>query len=251
MRKTPVPNQCLWNSAQWVGSLQPLQGWNKEAVIKAITTAASSASPRWNEWEKIQQDIKSNDIYLDSQVDAIELVYGWVVEYDKSVSFYITTRDGHQHSGSDGEEDFLFREVSYYKSIHEAFQIFAFTIGNNSRIHSVRGLGYLIYQICNAMNVLTCKMMDNARVEGSMVFQANTQEDLEDLEIIEDFLPKPWELAAMEKKSKVTIMLEDSSVAFFKKQAKKYGVSYQAMIRNLLRDYSVKAIAINEKVVLL
>ena len=170
---------------QKISEDQPLKGWNRDAVIKAITNAASQVSTRWNEWEKIQQDIKSNDIYLDSQVDVIELVYGWVVEYDKSVSFYITTKHGYNQNASEAEEDFLFKEVSYYSSIQEAFQIFAFTIGNNSRIHTVRGLGYLIYQICNAMNVLTCKMMDNARVEGSMVFQANTPEDLEDLEIID------------------------------------------------------------------
>ena len=68
-----------------------------------------------------------------------------------------------------------------------------------------------------------------------------TDEKLGDFEIIPDFLPKPWELAAMEKKSKVTIMLEDKSVAFFKRQAKKYGVSYQAMIRNLLQQYALRA----------
>jgi hypothetical protein len=163
----------------------PLKGWNKDAVIKAIVNAASQKATRWNEWEKVQEDIKSNDVYLESQVDVIELVYGWVVEFDKSVSFYITTKNGHLPGTTEAEEEFLFKEVSYYKSVQEAFQIFAFTIGNNARIHSVRGLGYLIYQICNAMNVLTCKMMDNARVEGSMLFQAGTQEDLEDLEIID------------------------------------------------------------------
>lgn len=80
-------------------------------------------------------------------------------------------------------------------------------------------------------------------MKKKIVYEENPWDDVKasDLEIIEDFLPKPWELAAMEKKSKVTIMLEDSSVKFFKQQAKKYGVSYQAMIRNLLRDYSVKA----------
>jgi hypothetical protein len=115
----------------------------------------------------------------------IELVYGWVVEFDKSVSFYITTKNGSDMNNAKGDEEFLFKEVSYYENTNQAFQIFAFTIGNNARIHSVRGLGYLIYQICNAMNVLTCKVMDNARIEGSMVVQATTQEDLEDLEIID------------------------------------------------------------------
>lgn len=164
---------------------EPLKGWNKEAVIKAITTAAGQTDTKWNEWERLQEDLKSNDVYLESAIDMIELIYGWVVEFDKSVSFYITTKSGSDMNTAKGNEEFLFKEVSYYENTNQAFQIFAFTIGNNARIHSVRGLGYLIYQICNAMNVLTCKVMDNARIEGSMVVQATTQEDLEDLEIID------------------------------------------------------------------
>jgi hypothetical protein len=163
----------------------PLKGWDKDAVIKAITTAAGQTDTKWNEWERLEEDLKCNDVYLESAVDMIELVYGWVVEFDKSVSFYITTKSGSDINTAKGNEGFLFKEVSYYENTNQAFQIFSFTIGNNARIHSVRGLGYLIYQICNAMNVLTCKMMDNARIEGSMVIQATTQEDLEDLEIID------------------------------------------------------------------
>lgn len=170
---------------QKVSGDAPLKGWNKDAVTKAITNIASQRNTRWNEWEKIQEDIKSNDIYLESQVDLVELIYGWVVEFDGRVSMYITTKTGASGPFDSDSEDFLFKEVGYYDNINQAFQIFAFTIGNNARIHSVRGLGYLIYQICNAMNVLTCKMMDNARVEGSMLFQAGTQEELEDLEIID------------------------------------------------------------------
>lgn len=68
-----------------------------------------------------------------------------------------------------------------------------------------------------------------------------TDEPLGNFEIIEDFLPKPWELAEMEKKSKVTISLGDSSLKFFKQTAKEHGVSYQAMIRNLLQLYAMKA----------
>ena len=164
---------------------EPLKGWNKGAVIRAITTAAGHTDTKWNEWERLQEDLKCNDVYLESAVDMIELVYGWIVEFDKSVSFYITTKNGSDMNTAKGNEEFLFKEVSYYENTNQAFQIFAFTIGNNARIHSVRGLGYLIYQICNAMNVLTCKVMDNARIEGSMVVQATTQEDLEDLEIID------------------------------------------------------------------
>ena len=68
-----------------------------------------------------------------------------------------------------------------------------------------------------------------------------TDEPLGNFEIIEDFLPKPWELAQMEKKTKVTISLGESSVNYFKALAKEHGVSYQAMIRNLLQLYAMRA----------
>jgi predicted DNA binding CopG/RHH family protein len=51
---------------------------------------------------------------------------------------------------------------------------------------------------------------------------------------IPDFLPSPAELANMDKKEKITINLDKETLDYFKKQAKKYGVPYQAMIRNAL-----------------
>jgi len=64
---------------------------------------------------------------------------------------------------------------------------------------------------------------------------------IDNLKVIDDFLPKPWELADMEKKVKVTITLNESSIKFFKRQAKKFGTPYQAMIRNLLQQYAARA----------
>ena len=59
--------------------------------------------------------------------------------------------------------------------------------------------------------------------------------------IIPDFLPKPWELAQMSRNKKVTITLNEESIDFFKSQAKKFKTPYQAMIRNLLQQYAMRA----------
>ena len=56
--------------------------------------------------------------------------------------------------------------------------------------------------------------------------------------VLKGALPSPHELAQMERKSKVTITLNDESIAFFKQQARKYNTPYQAMIRNLLQQYA-------------
>ncbi len=67
-----------------------------------------------------------------------------------------------------------------------------------------------------------------------------TDESLGKIEIIDDFLPPPEELAFKEENIKVTIALSKSSIDFFKKEAKSRHTSYQAMIRRLLDLYAAK-----------
>jgi len=55
--------------------------------------------------------------------------------------------------------------------------------------------------------------------------------------IIPDFLPSPEEIAMSFKKQKVTILLDQRSVEFLKKQAKQAGAKYQQLMREVLRRY--------------
>jgi len=64
-----------------------------------------------------------------------------------------------------------------------------------------------------------------------------TDEPMGEIEIIEDTFPKPEELVFKKDNAKVTIALSRSSVAFFKREAKKHNTQYQKMIRNLLDEY--------------
>ena len=54
-------------------------------------------------------------------------------------------------------------------------------------------------------------------------------------------LPSPKELAAAEKTQKITLSISAESLRYFKEQAAKYNVPYQAMIRRLLDEYRTKA----------
>lgn len=54
---------------------------------------------------------------------------------------------------------------------------------------------------------------------------------------MEDIFPKPEELVFKKDKTKVTIALSNTSIAFFKREAKKHHTQYQKMIRNLLDEY--------------
>ena len=61
---------------------------------------------------------------------------------------------------------------------------------------------------------------------------------MEEVRVVEDFLPPPEELAFREETVKVTIALSKASLDFFKQEAAKHQVSYQRMIRRLLDEYT-------------
>ena len=65
-----------------------------------------------------------------------------------------------------------------------------------------------------------------------------TDEPLGKLRVVLDFLPSPEELAFRDDTVKVTIALSKSSIAFFKREAKKHNTQYQKMIRRLLDAYT-------------
>ena len=67
-----------------------------------------------------------------------------------------------------------------------------------------------------------------------------TDEPIENVKIVEDFLPSPEDLVFKDKTIKVTIALSKSSVDYFKKVAKLYNTQYQKMIRRLLDEYVSK-----------
>ena len=67
-----------------------------------------------------------------------------------------------------------------------------------------------------------------------------TDEPLEKLQLVDDFLPSPEDLVFKEDNVKVTITLSKSSINFFKKAAKKNHTQYQKMIRSLLDYYTAR-----------
>jgi predicted DNA binding CopG/RHH family protein len=60
------------------------------------------------------------------------------------------------------------------------------------------------------------------------------------MEVIEDFLPPPEELALKQDTVKVTIGLSKPTVEFFKARARRNHTQYQKMIRHLLDLYAAR-----------
>jgi len=158
-------------------------GWDHETVKRAILAASKKTSNTdWDNWELVQREIKANEVYVDSVCEDIEVVHGWVREFDGRVSYYISCL--HPIGGKDGfKENFLFKSRGFYDNIDQAFQIFPFSVGNGGKLYTVRGLGYLIYQICNALDIMHCKLLDNARIGSSLIVQPATVEDMQDMQL--------------------------------------------------------------------
>ena len=65
-----------------------------------------------------------------------------------------------------------------------------------------------------------------------------SDQPLGEIKIVRDFLPPPEKLVLKDETVKITLSLTKSSLAFFKKQAKRHHTQYQKMIRMLLDRYS-------------
>ena len=64
-----------------------------------------------------------------------------------------------------------------------------------------------------------------------------SNEPLNELNLVSDFLPTPQQLSVRNRSTKITISLSTESVNFFKDQANQHDMQYQKMIRQLLDDY--------------
>lgn len=64
-----------------------------------------------------------------------------------------------------------------------------------------------------------------------------TNEPIGKIKIVDDFLPAPKDLVLKENTIKITISLTKSSIDFFKDEASKHHIHYQAMIRALVDKY--------------
>ena len=67
-----------------------------------------------------------------------------------------------------------------------------------------------------------------------------SDEPLDEVRIVEDFLSSPENLVFRDETVKITIALSRQSVDFFKQIAKKHHTQYQKLIRRLLDEYAIR-----------
>lgn len=147
-------------------------GWNVAAVKNAIGRATTSTSKgEVGELEKFQSQVKNNDLYADRQFAHVPVLFGWVREFDGTISFFIAEKDGK-------EDEFLFKEYNRYSSADEAFVFICYGVGNGT-FHSIRGMGHMIFALVQLHSRLMCQKADGVMLDESVMLQADSANALQ------------------------------------------------------------------------
>lgn len=152
-------------------------GWNVDEVRRAISEARSSTQAVYGEWEKVQRELKNNDIYFGATASEIKVVHLWVQEFDSTVSHFIIREDGDC-------ENFLYKKLSRFPSMDRALVFFPYGIGTNGTYHSIRGLGYKIYPHVQVSNRLRCQLVDAALLASTILTQAESEEAADQMGLV-------------------------------------------------------------------
>lgn len=155
--------------------------WNKEQVQKAIDEAllnrsyAGAGPDTVNlQPELIQAELKNNDLCLSYGTNTyIRTVHFWVKEVDGSVTHLISLRTG-------TNAEFLYKRMNRFKSMDEAFTFFTYGIGDNGYIHSVRGMGWKIFNKVQMIDRLENRAADSAMLAASILLKPNTENDMQE-----------------------------------------------------------------------
>jgi len=183
---TQIPVACIKKDVhvgtlyKWVQDekMAEKHGWNRKEVFKAIHECAKAHDDkRWKNWEKLEEDIKANELYVSSVAKPVPIIYLWVQEFDGTVSTFIVSEQG---------GDFLKKSISNYKSANEAYQVFPYSTGTNNRLYTIRGLGYFVYQPSNAKNIMWSTMMNAAAFSALNTYQTRDAAEMEDA-FLQDF----------------------------------------------------------------
>ena len=153
-------------------------GWNVDEVTRAITKNATTSGRGGGqnafEYEALQAEMKNNDIHAGIQNPSVSVLHFWVREMDGSVSHYICAEDN--------PKDFLYKKVSRYASVEQAYILFSYGVGSNGTYHSIRGLGQRIFAHVQTSNRLRCQQIDGAMLASAVMIQPENQRSLDELQ---------------------------------------------------------------------
>jgi hypothetical protein len=174
------------------------EGWNEKTLKWLITTSVpESTEPDADNYEAVARQIKAARLSCNTSLPSVTLIWCFVKELDGSISVYATTKDLRGSGTKEGlpmpdrdidpmNECWVYRKVSAFEDANQMFQIFAFSAGQKNRIHTIRGMGYALYEAGQADNILRCKMMDAARHRASEIYETEVPiSDIDDIQFID------------------------------------------------------------------
>jgi hypothetical protein len=175
-----------------------MDGWNGPILKWLITNARpQSTEADHDNYEAVARDIKACRISCNTALPSVTLIWSFVKELDGSISVYACTKDLYGDGTKDGvpkpglspdknNDSWVYKKPGAFEDANQMFQIFGFSSGNKNRIHTIRGMGYALYEAGQADNILRCKMMDAARHRASEIYETESSiEDVDDIQFID------------------------------------------------------------------
>lgn len=166
-------------------------GWNKDAVLWAIANNKAGNTDMFDvdNPEDIQERIKAHDFDTGADIAPIRIIQGLVKEYDGTVSQYLILKTPAGNDADDAKShkensEYLFRKQGAYSSMKEAVHVFPYFTGNNGNIHTIRGLGQIVYPQVQASNMMQCSMLDSARDAMTTTYVTPEGKNIDRLPII-------------------------------------------------------------------
>jgi hypothetical protein len=157
------------------------EGWNCKAVYAAMRAAMPEVQDSWD-YEKIEAELKNNDLVKGATASVVQCIHLWVREFDGTYSAYFFAENALDNKTTDGEEEFMCVKRHEFKSASQAFTFYTNGIGTNGTYHSISGLGKDMFNSFQATMRLMNRMYDIASASGP-VLQASSEEAMTDLEM--------------------------------------------------------------------
>lgn len=170
------PNQLLKIAKDAVDA--GVEGWNKEAVAKAVQQSKPSTAPTreptgWRKWEElVREQVWSYATSKNFRV--VESIHLFALESSGKVSHYIVLKDA--------EEDFqiLYEKPDAFDSMADVVLPITFN-STDGTIHGSWGAGHLLYDLGGLQEKIFCDMVDNLRNANKQRLQVKNPADINDV----------------------------------------------------------------------
>ena len=150
-------------------------GWNTEATLYAIQTAAKYEPSNLNDWVGIQRQLHEHDLMADSQCDKIVTAWLFVKEFDGRWSWMVipilSLLDPHYKKVPKEMHGFLYKRVGIYESINQIIAPFFFEVFDGN-VNGLSGLGKDIFAPMQAKDKMACSKINNVFLRSSVLMQA-------------------------------------------------------------------------------